>query len=86
MKRSTVITSGALFVLVLVYLTRVRPWQLRWGATTQEIKRTSPDYVWATGGVVLVLSIGDWLVAGFSEALKTKDGPFDLPGKPLSND
>lgn len=42
MKRSTFVGIVSLFVLVLVYLTRLRPWQLRWGATTQEIKRTMP--------------------------------------------
>ena len=39
MKRSTVIPATTLFVLALVYLTRLRPWQLRWGATDDEIKR-----------------------------------------------
>ena len=42
MKRSTLILSITLFVLVLVYLTRLRPWQLRWGATDDEIKRSMP--------------------------------------------
>ena len=42
MKRSTFMLSISLFVLVLVYLTRLRPWQLRWGATDDEIKRAMP--------------------------------------------
>jgi hypothetical protein len=42
MKRSTLILSITLFVLVLVYLTRLRPWQLRWGATDDEIERSMP--------------------------------------------
>jgi hypothetical protein len=29
-------------VLVIVYLTRICPWQLRWGATDDEIKRSMP--------------------------------------------
>ncbi len=31
-----------IIVLVIVYLTRIRPWQLRWGATDDEIKRSMP--------------------------------------------
>jgi len=31
-----------LIVLVLAYLARVRPWQLRWGAIDAEIKRSMP--------------------------------------------
>ena len=42
MKRSTFVIIITLFVLVLVYLTRLRPWQLRWGATDDEIKRAMP--------------------------------------------
>ena len=42
MKRSTFMSIVTLFVLVLLYLTRLRPWQLRWGATDDEIKRTMP--------------------------------------------
>ena len=42
MKRSTWLIASALFVLVLVYRTRLRPWQLRWGATDDEIKRAMP--------------------------------------------
>ena len=38
MKRSTFMIASRLFMLVLVYLTRVRPWQLRWGATHDEIE------------------------------------------------
>jgi len=32
----------SLIVLVFVYLTLFRPWQLRWGATDAEIKRSMP--------------------------------------------
>ena len=39
MKRSTFMIASSLFMLVLVYLTRLRPWQLRWGATDHEVKR-----------------------------------------------
>jgi len=42
MKRSTLPIASSLFVLVLVYLKRLRPWQLRWGATDDEIKRPMP--------------------------------------------
>ncbi|MCX6048861.1 MAG: hypothetical protein NT075_27490 [Chloroflexi bacterium] len=42
MKRSTFMISISLFMLVFVYLTRLRPWQLRWGATDDEIKRAMP--------------------------------------------
>lgn len=42
MKRSTVITVISLFILALIYRTRLRPWQLRWGATDEEIKRAMP--------------------------------------------
>lgn len=42
MKRSIFMISISLFMLVFVYLTRLRPWQLRWGATDDEIKRTMP--------------------------------------------
>ncbi len=42
MKRSTVVGIVALFVLVRLYLKRIRPWQLRWGATDEEITRTMP--------------------------------------------
>jgi len=42
MKRSTFVLASALFVLALVYLTRLRPWQLRWGATNAEVKRAMP--------------------------------------------
>ena len=42
MKRSTFMSIVTLFVLVLLYLTRLRPWQLRWGATDDEIKRAMP--------------------------------------------
>lgn len=39
MKRSTFVGIVALFVLVWLYLKRLRPWQLRWGATDEDIKR-----------------------------------------------
>jgi len=42
MKRSTFMIGTSLFMLVFVYLTRLRPWQLRWGATDDEIKRPMP--------------------------------------------
>ena len=42
MKRSTIITVISIFVLGLLYRTRFRPWQLRWGATDEEIKRAMP--------------------------------------------
>lgn len=42
MKRSTFMRIVTLFVLVLLYLKRIRPWQLRWGATDDEIKRAMP--------------------------------------------
>ncbi len=31
-----------LFVIVILYLALIRPWQLRWGATNAEIKRSMP--------------------------------------------
>lgn len=34
------VIASILIVLVLVYLALVRPWQLRWGATDDEIKRS----------------------------------------------
>jgi len=42
MKRSTLLIASSLFVLGLVYRTFLRPWQLRWGATDDEIKRPMP--------------------------------------------
>jgi hypothetical protein len=42
MKRSTFVGIVSLFVLGFVYLKRIRPWQLRWGATDDEIKRAMP--------------------------------------------
>jgi hypothetical protein len=42
MQPFTFVIASILFVLALVYLTRVRPWQLRWGATDDEIKRAMP--------------------------------------------
>ncbi len=42
MQPSIFVIASILFVLVLFYLTRFRPWQLRWGATDDEIKRSMP--------------------------------------------
>ena len=36
------VLASILIVLVLFYLASFRPWQLRWGATDNEIKRTMP--------------------------------------------
>ena len=36
------VVVSTIIVLVIVYLTRIRPWQLRWGATDDEIKRSMP--------------------------------------------
>lgn len=40
MQPFTFVIASILFVLVLFYLTLFRPWQLRWGATDDEIKRS----------------------------------------------
>jgi len=42
MQPSTFVIAFILFVLVLFYLAFFRPWQLRWGATDEEIKRSMP--------------------------------------------
>ncbi|KFI35122.1 hypothetical protein HY00_07225 [Peptococcaceae bacterium SCADC1_2_3] len=42
MQPFTFVIASILFVLVLFYLTLFRPWQLRWGATDDEIKRFMP--------------------------------------------
>jgi hypothetical protein len=36
------IVIAILFVLALFYLSIIRPWQLQWGATDEEIKRSMP--------------------------------------------
>jgi len=40
MQPFTFVIASIFFVLVLFYLTLFRPWQLRWGATDDEIKRS----------------------------------------------
>jgi len=42
MQLHTLIIVSTLIVFVLIYLALIRPWQLRWGATNDEIKRTMP--------------------------------------------
>jgi len=42
MQPFTFVIASILFVLVLCYLTLFRPWQLRWGATDDEIKHSMP--------------------------------------------
>ena len=42
MQPSTIVISISLIVLVFVYLVFFRPWQLRWGATNAEVKRSMP--------------------------------------------
>ena len=42
MQTSIFVIASILFVLVLFYLALLRPWQLRWGATDDEIKRSMP--------------------------------------------
>jgi hypothetical protein len=42
MQSSTLVILFGLVILALVYLAIVRPWQLRWGATDDEIKRSMP--------------------------------------------
>ena len=39
---TTLITLAVLSVLALLYLNIFRPWQLRWGATDEEIERDMP--------------------------------------------
>ena len=51
-----------------------------------DFAKISPDYVWATAGAVLALSIGYWLVAGFSESPQTKDvAGLKLPSSQLQS-
>lgn len=42
MQPSIFVIASILFVLVLFYLILFRPWQLRWGSTDDEIKRSMP--------------------------------------------
>ncbi len=42
MQPITFVIAFLLFVLALVYLALIRPWQLRWGATDDEVKRSLP--------------------------------------------
>ncbi len=42
MQASTITISISLIVLVFLYLVFFRPWQLRWGATDAEVKRSMP--------------------------------------------
>jgi len=42
MQPSTITIAISLIVLVFVYLVFLRPWQLRWGATDAEVKRSMP--------------------------------------------
>ena len=42
MQPSTIPIAISLLLLVFVYLVFVRPWQLRWGATDTELKRSMP--------------------------------------------
>ncbi|MCD4753711.1 MAG: hypothetical protein K8R40_11620 [Anaerolineaceae bacterium] len=42
MQPSTFIIASILFILSLFYLAFFRSWQLRWGATDEEIKRSMP--------------------------------------------
>jgi hypothetical protein len=42
MQTATLIIVSILFALALSYLALFRPWQLRWGATDDEIKRSMP--------------------------------------------
>jgi hypothetical protein len=42
MQASTITISISLIVLVFLYLVFFRPWQLRWGATDAEVKRSLP--------------------------------------------
>ncbi len=42
MQPTTFVIASILFVLTLFYLALFRPWQLRWGATDEEIKRSMP--------------------------------------------
>ena len=42
MQPITFVIASILVVLVLGYLALIRPWQLRWGATDDEVKRIMP--------------------------------------------
>jgi len=42
MQPPTFVIAFILFALALFYLALFRPWQLRWGATSEEIKRAMP--------------------------------------------
>jgi hypothetical protein len=42
MQASTIMIGITLLVLVFLYLVFFRPWQLRWGATDAEVKRSMP--------------------------------------------
>ena len=42
MQASTITIGISLIVLVFLYLVFFRPWQLRWGATDAEVKRSMP--------------------------------------------
>src|SRR6266542_2770905 len=42
MQLSLLITLSILLIFLLLYFTFLRPWQLRWGATDDEIKRSLP--------------------------------------------
>ena len=42
MQPSTFVIASILLILALFYLAVFRPWQLRWGATDEEVKRPMP--------------------------------------------
>jgi len=42
MQASTITISISLIIMVFLYLVFFRPWQLRWGATDAEVKRSMP--------------------------------------------
>jgi len=42
MQLTTLVIVSILFALALFYLALFRPWQLRWGATDEEVKRSMP--------------------------------------------
>jgi hypothetical protein len=42
MQPTTLVIVSILFALALFYLALFRPWQLRWGATDEEVKRSMP--------------------------------------------
>jgi hypothetical protein len=43
MLQNTFVIAAILFVLAIFYLVLFRPWQLRWGATEEEIERPMPE-------------------------------------------